>query len=98
MLSAIGGKVDCTRALLSKGANTRAVDKEGYTALHFAVGCESQVFECIKLLVSSHASFEAVTKYGESPLDTAAKACNFRAHGWLRAQGAQTGAELGFPP
>jgi len=81
MLAAKFGRAGCLKRLLWELAaqetlNTARVD-DGCTALHLAAYGGSA--ECVKLLLNAGADTTVVNRYGETPLDSAAK----RGHGSL---------------
>ena len=59
----LNGDPELARLLLEKGADVKAVDKEGRTALHMAEGSDT-----IKILLSKGASVNAADNEGTTPL------------------------------
>ncbi|KAB8199253.1 hypothetical protein BDV34DRAFT_231396 [Aspergillus parasiticus] len=71
MRAVIDGSIGLTEALLSLGAKTETQDKQGNTALHYAVPSNSADIELAKLLVYHGADIYARTQKGKTPLDNA---------------------------
>jgi ankyrin repeat protein len=60
-------------ALIEKGADVNVADREGYSALHLAMGHASEMNEkVINSLIARHASVNARTRRGETPFKLAA--------------------------
>ncbi|KAE8381608.1 heterokaryon incompatibility protein-domain-containing protein [Aspergillus bertholletiae] len=64
-------RVDLTDTLLALGAETGAQDKEGKTALHYAVPSRTLDVECAELLVYYGADIYVRAHDGKAPLDNA---------------------------
>lgn len=62
--------VACTRLLIERGANVRAVDFEDWTAMHFAASHDN--VEAITMLYLAGAEIDARSKTGRTPLSAAA--------------------------
>lgn len=68
MEAAYYGNLDTLKLLLERGANVKAVDKDGETVLHFAArGLGSQV-EIVEILLGSGANVNAQDHDGRTPL------------------------------
>jgi ankyrin len=71
-LSEVENSAVVIKVLLEHGANVRASDEDGYTALHWAAACDNQV--AVPVLVEAGAEINLrCTDVGETPLHRAAR-------------------------
>lgn len=61
------GSIECTKALLVKGADTDAADEQGWTPLHLAA--EAGNFEIMDILIEAGANEDARCNEGKTPQD-----------------------------
>jgi uncharacterized protein len=67
--AALDGKIELLNLLLSLGGDCNAVDKTGFTALHFAA--QNYLEEVAALLIAHGAVVDARDEYGNTPLNKA---------------------------
>jgi ankyrin repeat protein len=88
LMSAVVDATDAVPDLLSAGANVNTKDNvEGATAL--TIACQRKNLQVIKALVNHGANVNAISKYGQTPLMTAAGTCSEPVVRYLLQNGAK---------
>ena len=81
--------LESAKQAIANGANVKAKDERGWTALHFA-----QTKEIAELLIAKGADVNAQDEDGETPLDYANRVKQTEIAALLRNHGGKTSAEL----
>ncbi len=89
------GRPDAVMTLLANGADPRAVDADGNTALHHAALCGEPVIAA--LLLDAAAPLDAINREGQTALGVACANANWRLAGFLLERGARSEVEHAQP-
>ena len=89
------GQVNMVKIIAAAGADLNIKTKDGFTPLHWAMGCEPKIaLEIAKILIEAGALINPVNNYGRTPLDIAKDNKRKETYEFLLKNGAKLGEAM----